>query len=544
MAANAILRGFLTSNHPIYDEMEERWERNEAAYRGGDDAREYLQKFQWETLTADGAEHFENRQATASYVPFPSRMVERFVGYLSKDAPSPGEGYDFGSLGEVREMSELTAPLTRAELLWYDADNAGGSFLAFMNDVQKWSVVTGHRWVGVESPRIEEGKATTLKDEQDGLRPYLVDYSPLNVPNWHFEHGKLAVLRIEFSERILSDTRDAEGNYEQGYTTLNLLYVAEGFDLFGDDYSGGGWWMFDSEGEAFPTIEDQWTGDLVQTEGVIPFVPMFFATDRKTLSRPGLSDIAASALGYMNLSSAGDNDAIEGGGRTMYVLGVDKQSFNVAAEVKKAGGRLIPVPPATVGGTPTVPTIFDTASVDASTAIETAIERKNKEVAIAASDELVRSPDASGEARRIEFQDVKAPRLSLMAGYRESVEIQLLRWVQQRFGLAPDASVVWPNTYDVDDSAEDWTRVSDLAFKMGVESATLNWTMISSVIRDRGLVPDEDTVRKIEDEIRQQAEEKAQARADLLQAGGIPSGDEEEEEEPEPETAGANGVTT
>ena len=163
-------------------------------------------------------------------------MAERFVGRLAADAPAPGTGYTFGDLGTVRADDAREGAPSRAELLWDDCDGQGTPFVSWSSSVQRWAMVTGHRWTGVAAP---PQASRTLQDEIDGVRPYLVHYSPLDVPNWTMgPSGRPDFLVLRLMRRRLIDE---DGTYRGGEMEhYRLLYVRRGFDLLGPEYAAAG----------------------------------------------------------------------------------------------------------------------------------------------------------------------------------------------------------------------------------------------------------------------------------------------------------------
>ena len=518
----SIVKDAITSEHPLYKRRKAQWERDERRYKGGSAVAADLIPFAWESdqaapalseksametlarqSTSHTRSHYEQRQITATYPSFARRMTEKFVGRLAADAPKPGEGYDFGGLGQVREIQDLTPPMTRAEMLYYNCDRQGSPLVAWFNEVQRQAMNTGHRWVGVTAPPV---KGTMTKDqEQEGLRPYLTHFSPLDVPNWDLEAGVLNFIVINVAHRQIVGKG---GQYSGEAVNAKLLYVRKGYNAFGDEYSGGGWWMFDADGALLKDAEgNDRTGTLEKTGGVIPYTPFFYEQDKSEMSRGGTAELNNISASYMNISSAGDNDAIEAGGRTLYLLGVSQQGHNLASEVKQAGSRHVPVPANDAGQ---IPQVYDTGSVSASAAIEEALKRKKREAAHLANDELTRSPDASGVARQIEFLEIENPRLALMAFNREAAENRLLGWACGLWGLPADAGVAWPKSYDLETTVEDWERLFEAAERMGVQSPTLAKRGLQGIAREKNLAIEKDDWEAIESEIDEAMDQKAQ----------------------------------
>jgi len=526
-----LLKDFATATHPTYDDRLAEWTKAEKVYRGGTEVRELLQLFYWEEHRSDegdgatdlGTTHYDARKDSATFPEFTKRMVERFVGALSSEAPNPEDGdLDISSLGNIRPKSELSAPLTKAELLYYDVDRKGATLPTFMNTAQKWSMVMGHVWCGVEAPQ-DTGVVRTEADEQNGFHPYLVRYLPSAVPNWIYEDGRLVALVINISSRTVVK----DGGYDGTVDTLKLVYIAGNYTEITEDFGAvGGWILLDSEGEFVYEEGQTVQGTLEKTGGEIPYVPLFYTDDDDAFSIAGTTEIASVDISYMNLASAGDNDAIEGGGRMLLVLGTDTTSFNKAAKVKREGGRMIPIEPSVIGGSTITPSIYDSASVSASSAIEAALKRKKDEASTIAADELTRGPNTSGEARKVEFLDVKLPRLSIMAGHREAAEQSLINFAEQRWGIAsPTGKVSWKRDFDYETDVEDWESVLEAAFKMDVNSPTLNAKALKGIIDSKRLAIDPADWTQIEAEIVESAAQKEQEEADLKQTG------EEEEEE-------------
>lgn len=517
------IKDVLTKPHPLYEKRKEQWERDERRYKGGSHVIKDLIPFQWEdgTLTlpeseeaalaviaqqiagGDTRNHFDQRAESATYVNFGRRMTKKFVGRLAADAPKPGEGYDFGSLGTVRDIKDLEPPHTRAEHLYYNCDLQGSPLVSWMNEVQRQSMNTGHRWVGVTSP---PDVSKSPLDWERGIRPYFTHFSPLAVPNWEFGLKGLDFLVISISMREMTGE---DGSYSGKYVDGKLLYVRATYAGLGETYNTptGGWWKFKADGTALMEGGEHVRGTLKQTSGVIPYCALIYEQDLAELSRSGTTELNNISASYMNISSAGDNDAIEAGGRTIYLLGVSNAANNLAATKKKEGSRQIPVPADDEGN---IPQVYDTGATSASEAIETSLKRKREEAAIIAQDELRRSPDASGVARQIEFLEVENPQLALMAYNREATENQLLGWGCALFRVPADARVSWPKTFDLETDVEDWEKLFEVAGKAGIRSKTLYKRGLRGIAKEKGLPIEDNDWTAIDAEIDEEADRQAQ----------------------------------
>ncbi len=531
-----IVKDFVTSEHPIYAKRKTQWEKDERRYRGGRHIHKDLFPFQWEQaglsgttaatssdeyelmignllgLNSDG-DHFSNRKEMIRYLNFSKRMATKLVGRLSSEAPQPDKGYYFGMLGTVRKPEDRAGTLSRAEILWHNCDRKGSPLVAWWNEQQRWAMVTGHRWVGVEVPA-----AVAASEEQErrlAIRPYLVAHSPLACPNWVHEGGLLQALVIKLSTRAISK----DGKYSGGeQTTQRLLYVRAGYADLGEDYKKGGWWKFKDDGNPLLVEGTQPMGKLSRTGGEIPYTMLYQEEDDQEVSRSAMETLNNMSVAYLNAASAQTNDVIEGGGRALYLLGVNRQANNVAAEMTKAGARHRPVPG--VDGRPN-PGIHDTGSVSASGPIKEVLDQIKQEAAFVAMDETQRSPDASGIARQIEFMEVETPVLSMMAFNREGAENECLRWLCQlwRRSTAADQSntevamVTWNKRIDLKMGVGDWLEVFDAVEKANARSATLTAEGVKAILADKGIVVEDEVWTAIAEEIKASIELDVQGAA-------------------------------
>lgn len=522
-----IIREVINAEHPIYTRRKAEWQRNEARYRAGRHVEDELIPFDWETLEAGfeaqneaalqelveqqllagkaGKEtHFQQRKRLATFPSLPKRMAQKFVGHLAAEAPKPGEGYDFAGLGSVREPEDLRAPYSRGELVYFDADKQGTHWTAFFNEVQRWAMVTGHRWIGTTSP---PGGAATQADEQRGQRPYLVHLSPLDVPNWHFGAEGLDFLVLDRHERVLVKNDQYHGKTE----TLKLLYIRQGFATFGDAYAAGGWWLLDKDGIVQTTPDGtERRGDLEATQGIIPYCPFYYEQDQRDLSRSGTEEVGRLAAEYMNVRSAGMNDLLVGGGRSLFALGVDKGAHDQASKQIAGGSRFIGVP---AGRDGTVPTIYDTGQVSIGEGVNRWLSDILTAAATLAQDELLRSPDASGAARRIEFLGTQVPMLSQMAYNREQAENFHLRMIALHFGVSNGPRVLWKKKFDLESTVEDWMALFDAAARVNATSPTLAKEGLRGIAKDKSLTITEEAWKQIDAEIDDSADAEAQSRA-------------------------------
>src|SRR5690606_21022242 len=145
------------------------------------------------------------------------------------------------------------------------------------------------------------GRVYTQADEQRGMRPYLIEYSPLQVPYWDHQLGTLHCMRVEFERRV---PRVENGRFTDEPVKQHLLYVREGFTGFGERFQGGGWWLFDDEGDVVKDAAgNELHGTWEKTKGAIPAIRFYYERDHRGQARGGLDEIGAIAVGLMDLES-------------------------------------------------------------------------------------------------------------------------------------------------------------------------------------------------------------------------------------------------
>lgn len=503
---------FLDSRHPIYVACEEAWERNERRIRGGEDVLDELKRFDWESRTPPAGEertHYEIRRDRATYINLPDMFATTTLGHLMRDAPAPGAGLDFGTLGEVRRERDASAP-TRAELIYYNADgvgNDGSQWDNFWNAALKRAMATGHRWIMVEAPREAPGN---FARELDGLRPYLVEFDPGSVTNWHYDLGRLqwAVVRVSTRRPIVNGRGQLSNNdAADGY----LLMVRNGCSDLGTDFASGGWWLYDSKKVLLG--EGRWTN----TQGEIPMFPLYYERDtgtkaRPAMSRSGLTELGAIAVSYMDLLSAWQFDAWDAAMSVTFLRGVDRDGFNLAVEKMAEGSRFIPLMTEERSGH--VPDIQD-GSTGAVTA--DVFERLTNAMFAAAERvstmEATSAPESSGASKVAGFNEEKAPRLALAASNLEQAQNTAIHFLELRWGTGrPAGSVVWPRKFELVDLIDEIRSIFELEKVAGIHSATLGKKLMIQAVREKGLVTDDAEATAIENEYAEDAKAAQQAR--------------------------------
>ncbi|HYG67584.1 MAG TPA: hypothetical protein VD838_07995 [Anaeromyxobacteraceae bacterium] len=518
------------------------WQRNERRLRGGDEVLDELRPFDWERATGAA---YRARQAQASYVNFPEQFASTLVGHLFREAPQPGKGLSFGTLGEVRRDRAGAEP-TRAELVYYNATGTGqdgSQWDAFWADVTKRAAATGHRWIFVDAP---EAQPRTFADELKGLRPYLVEFSPLDVINWHYENGQLAfaIVRVPIRNPRLVDGKLVGNASEDGF----LLLVADSYRGFQPLIPRGGWYKFTAEKELIGF------GDWTKTRGQIPLFPLFYERDKGTkerpaISRPGLTEMGQIAVSYMNLDSAADFDAWDAATSITWLVGVDPEAFNTAMAKVAGGNRYIPVPSsgqAKLGGASTDSVSIQDGSTGAVTAdvFDRRLASKLDVVERVMMNEASSTPDSSGASKEAGFSEAKSPRLALMAANLEEAQNTAIYFLELRFGTVksgqPSGSARWPREFDLVPVADDLVAFLEAQMTSGVSSPTATARALKLLAREKRVITDDAELEKVEDEYldaveandleKEQEEAERQAAQDALRKGegGDPTGELEE----------------
>lgn len=505
-------RAFLSAKHPCYDEQKALWEKNERRMRGGIEVVDELVPFDWEIL---GGDHYKHRQDQAVYLNFPDRFASIMAGHLMRNSPIAGAALNFGTLGEVRRRRDIDEP-TRAELLYYNTDGRGSDgseWRSYWMHVIKGAIATGHRWVLCEGPpRAPRNRGS----ERGGLRPFVSDYSPVAVHNWHYEDGRLvmAVIKRRVRRLRLDQQGQLQGNAGEDQT---LLLTADGFTGFGPEFRNGGWYTFDSNHEmtGFGFYED--------TDGQIPMVALYYERQRPTvgtnaISRSGVTEMGNAAVAYMNLSSAADFDAWDGATSCAAVLGADEDGFNLFVTKRNEGNRYAPLPIHKDGQH--VPEIQDTSTgIVVADVFEKGLKRKRQEAEELMLNELEAAPYASGASKEASFADAKEPRLAVMAAEVGTAQNAVIHFLEQLWAGRPintQGAVEWPERFSLEQPVEEIKKFFEALQFAELRSATAEKKAIMVMARKLGISGDDEDRAVIEEEIEASAKIREEAdRAEI-----------------------------
>lgn len=584
MEENAL--SFLDDEHPVYTEWKATWARMERLMRGGHYVKDELTRFEWEApiggftpkrseaavRTTSGrkdairggpenemplwqpGEHYSRRQRQAIYMNFPEMFAVETVGQIFRQAPKADEALNFGSLGTVKRPEGASGP-SIAEVLYYNIDGVG-------NDGSMWNnywaasmrkaVATGHRWHFAE---MSTSAPTTVEDVIRGKRPYLIELSPLKVPTWEFDRGQLqyAIIRRR-STKLTSDGGAVRRKTGRDY----LLLVMQGYKVLdsemrraavtsasipGRNFSEGGWWHFDSEKKLIAS------GDWSKTNGEIPMGILFYDRDDgaddtdspnggiPAISRPGVMEIGNAAIAHMNLSSAVHFEIWDAAKGITFLAGVDVDGFNIAMNKIGSGNRYVPL--AFAKDKTSAPAVQTGDSVSAPQSnFETRLRGLRDEIKDLMAQEELGALDSSGASKNATYQARRSPRLSLMASEGQSVQNTMLAFICRRLGKTPDASVRWPDSYELIDWNKKVSEFLRSQTESNVSSPTATAKALTRMATDAGLVADDKERSAIEKEFQESAEAQSLAVRQGSALDGLFGGTLRGSVEPPPNNAG------
>jgi hypothetical protein len=531
---------FVTEKHPLYEAHAAEWQRNEILHEGSAEVFDELARFDWEEMrpvtgekAADekaaheaairsgrssapsGNRRYEQRKRQATYLNFPEMLTHSMVGHLMTEAPVADVALDFGELGTVRREDD-DDDASFAEIVYYNVDgvgNDGSQWDNWWSGVSRRALATGHRWLMVQGP-AEMPEVVTFADVKRGIRPYLIELSPLAVTNWHYEHGVLQFAVIQSSVRR---PRVVDGKYETGEQTIYTLLVRAGYADLGADFAGGGWWKFNESADLIQMEGEPEHDTFEMFGGAIPMWPHYGERSSGTFSRPAMSRSATIQLGqaavaYMNLESAAEFDAWDAGLSMLFFLGVTPENFNAAAEQLYAGSRWIgvkmtePVRSAldpAAGASPTMPVIFDgsTGAVEAGV-FETVLARIRENAGKLAAQEASGTPDSSGRSKQAGFEDIKAPRLALLASEVEQSQNIAIHFFENAFGFeSPFGEVRWRREFDLLSLTDQIKELFDMQEVVKVRSTRLDAEALVKAMTERGLLTSDEEASSVRDEL-------------------------------------------
>jgi len=478
---------FLDWQHPVYEANVTRWLQNEVLLQGGDEVLDLLRPFEWElpkkTVVGEG---YWWRKQTAVYPMLPDKFATLIAGHLSRSAPKPDQGLDFGTLGKVG--TEGGTP-TQAELVFFSCDTPGITGMPWdpwWEQVIKRSLATGHRWIMVVAPPEQPANKA---DERLGKKPYLRELSPTVVPSWYVNlKGQLeyAVITVQDLDPK-SDGRTFVANTAD--QTGWLVLVRKGCTRLGPEFVQGGWFQIDAK----RTITDD--GRFDSTKGEIPLFPLYYETSpgtKKTpaISRPGTTELGNCAIALMNTTSAANFDAWDGAKGIEWLRGVDLEAWKLAMAKQQEGSRWLPLPPNSE--TDAIPAVSPSSAGQMASDVFTAREKSLWDQAqwLGVSEAVGGAKTAQGS--NADFSATQMPRIVQVAMHVMAAQNMAIYFLEQMFGHAkPAGQAIWPTKYNLVELA---SRVKDFfeAERLsGLRCTPLDTEAMLQLAVEKGLVSSE-----------------------------------------------------
>jgi len=239
----------LTKRHEDFEEMLERWEFLNLAYKGGDAYRKagYLERHPREQK-----KKYLRRLKQAIYVNYSAPVIDIYISYLFKETIAR----EFGVLAGNKNLDDFME----------DCDFNGTDFSAWMRETARMASITG--LVGMVLDKPATSFTTKAEEVAAGVRPYLVRYSPEHIINFEFvrKNGRPVLSKLVLHEEMVEDTYGAE----IAGLELYRVWTREDWKLYGVEDKK-------NNGNTDAKLIDQG----VNTLGEIPFVML---ANRKTSS--------------------------------------------------------------------------------------------------------------------------------------------------------------------------------------------------------------------------------------------------------------------
>ena len=449
-------------------------------------------------------------------------FAERLCGELFSKAPEPSadesttgaEGtLDFGALGTLGE--EPVGVPTRAQMLWDNADGVGPdarSWDAFWYDEAAAATATGYRWIYVETAPLPEGPefrtpSGAPNERAESLaRPYLVGFSPLDVPYWRESAGRLDAAVLKLSERRLSVA--AGGGVEEEDVPVYHVLVRAGFTGFGDAMKGGGWWVVDEEGDV--VVDEagaERKGTWEKTGGMIPLTRLYYERPPKTGAktttgapsglRAGTYGLGAIAAELMDLGSVAFHDLWTSAKRQRFVPVRDAETAKALAERSSDPVVFVPMPE---GGAFDV---VDSGEISANGVLVAERQALTEQAYRFITRELATAPDASGRAKEVEHARGTSPRLASFARNVEEAQNFCLRMLELRWVAGSDgARATWTKRFDLESAAKALQPLVESMAASGLSSPTVWADYVLAALREVGAIPEGEEGAAKEQQIR------------------------------------------
>jgi hypothetical protein len=523
---------------PVYTANIHTWRANERRFRGGRAVAAELTPFDWEVRNRIG--HYRHRQTKIVYDNYPARYVESITGHIVREDLK----VEWDSLGDPASDKDL------AKLFNESVDGTSkdaSSFSAFAKEQIGWSIVTGHRWIFADSTR-EPGR--NIADAKAGRRGFLSGISPTIVPDFHYVDGGLGYFILRIARR--SPSINARNQWSSGEIVHHILMTRAGFDGFGNEFKGGGWWEFDDKSDLVPGGSGNWDS----TEGEIPVSLLYYARDDydakldtddpyiglnslpvtgkaaernaalaplflndTTISRSGTEVLGQIASVLMDIRSAHVFDVLDGAKGIQWMLNVGQKAHGIGMKMLAEGSRWPALPPAqggSQGAAPPMQIVDSAAGVMSSQAFAAITEPLVNLATGMAMLEALGAMDASGVAKNVTFQHREGARLADVATEGEQSFRTALGYLAARSGLKNwQGSVSLNKKFDLTEFGERLLALFNAETLAGIRSETADSEGMAQLVKELRIATDPKVLGDIVGEYKKSAKERTAQTAQL-----------------------------
>lgn len=188
----------LEREHPEYEARKAVWERYWDFYAGGEQIRQNAQKYLPKRQKEPAEVYFE-RLSRVFYENYLGSIMDWYAATLFRTEPLIAFASSSGATGD--EKGFYNAFLE-------DCDLAGTDFVEFFRQAFLRALVFRQSFILVDFPRVEPPprgffQSRAEEDELGQSRAYLVNYTPLDIPNWKLDSaGNFEWLVVRSRERF------------------------------------------------------------------------------------------------------------------------------------------------------------------------------------------------------------------------------------------------------------------------------------------------------------------------------------------------------
>jgi len=478
--------GELETVHPLYTKNQVFWYKMLACYKG----IKAIVEGGYGVLRheRESQENYERRVREAYGFGYSGSIVDLFNFYLFKSTVK-------------REMGSLSKDSSWA-MFEEDCNLYGDNFLTWLLETQRWACVFGQ--LGILVDKSTSKMMTQSEEIAAKVYPYVARYFPMNVLDWEYKKDENNRPYLNYIK-----LRDDDGSYRIWTTEWWAIY-----EISDDAKMNSGDTVMNVttgkvQGGAINNSKDTKVDSVADGDNQLREVPFVWLYNIKGEQRPiGISDIKD--IAYIDLSIIGNlsdgEEVIDYGAFPMM-----RKPYREKGVGPSGKGDDEDVGPSAIlefdPDQPEAKPDWLEAAVDKPiTAILDWIERKTTEIyrtanigGMAATE--IQTQPKSGVALKSEFQLLNG-KLVQKGNNVEEAERQIktfwCKW-QGREDLIPDIAVEWPETYDVENLAQDLQNA--LTGNSIVKSETFQKEVQKQVARSMLPNADNATLNTIDKEI-------------------------------------------